>query len=175
MLSPDKFLEIELSLGISLDNEQFNELAKETINQLSNLEIKTILDYGAGVGAYSKAAIDKGYDVCTFEIWDEHKEYMKSKIDNINLVNKPITTDLMLFIETAEHMTDKELNALFKSIKPKYILFSSTSTKADNDVEWGHINLKTQLEWIEYFKTKGYEFVKDMAYPTQWTKLFKLI
>jgi 2-polyprenyl-3-methyl-5-hydroxy-6-metoxy-1,4-benzoquinol methylase len=173
MLTPEKFLEIELSLGISLDNEQFNELAKETINQLSDLKTKTILDYGAGIGAYSKAAIEKGYDVLSYEIWNEHKDYMKERIKGIKLIDKPITTDLMLFIETAEHMTDKELNALFKLIKPKYILFSSTSSKADNDEEWGHINLKSQEEWIKYFKDKGYEFVKDMSYPTQWTKLFK--
>ena len=174
MITPEKFLEIELSMGISLDNEQFNELAKETINQLSEFAIKSIFDYGAGVGAYSKYAIEKGYEVYSFELWDAHKEYMKSKIPDINLVDKPVTTDLMLFIETAEHMTDKELNALFKSIKPKYILFSSISTKSDNDEEWGHINLKQQSEWIEFFNKKGYEFVKDMSYPTQWTKLFKL-
>ncbi|CAB5217696.1 hypothetical protein UFOVP208_4 [uncultured Caudovirales phage] len=174
MITPDKFLEIELSMGISLDNNQFIQLANETINQIQDLEVKTILDYGAGIGAYSKSAIEKGYDVSSFELWDEHKEYMKSKINGINLLDKPITTDLMLFIETAEHMTDKELNALFKSIKPKYILFSSISTEAQNDAEWGHINLKPQEEWVKYFKEKGYEFVKDMAYPTQWTKLFKL-
>ena len=80
----------------------------------------------------------------------------------------------MAFIEVAEHMTDKELNALFKKIKPTYILFSSTSQKTDNDEAWGHINIKQQNEWDAIFSSKGYEIYKQLSIPTSWSKIYKL-
>jgi 2-polyprenyl-3-methyl-5-hydroxy-6-metoxy-1,4-benzoquinol methylase len=78
----------------------------------------------------------------------------------------------MLFIEVAEHMTDKELDKLFKSISPKYILFSSTSERTVWDMAWGHINVKEQNEWVTFFENKGYSLVKETNVPTQWSKLF---
>ncbi len=79
----------------------------------------------------------------------------------------------MLFIEVAEHMTDKELDKLFKSISPKYILFSSTSERTAWDLAWGHINVKEQSEWVKLFGSKGYKLVKETNVPTEWSKLFQ--
>jgi hypothetical protein len=80
----------------------------------------------------------------------------------------------MLFIEVSEHMTDKELTKLFEDIKPTYILHSSTSEVTDWDGDWGHINIKTQTKWIQFFEGKGYEMIKNLSYPTPWAKLYKL-
>jgi 2-polyprenyl-3-methyl-5-hydroxy-6-metoxy-1,4-benzoquinol methylase len=80
----------------------------------------------------------------------------------------------MLFIEVAEHMTDKELKALFKKIKPKHVLFSSTPNTTDSDLDWGHINIKTNDEWNATFEKLGYEFIKDLTMPTSWSKLYRL-
>jgi hypothetical protein len=97
---------------------------------------------------------------------------MKIRVPHIEILGKPITTDLLAFIETAEHMTDKELDALFKQIQPSYILFSSTSQRTENDEAWGHINIKEQSEWDAYFLNKGYQLIRPLAYPTNWSKLY---
>jgi hypothetical protein len=115
-----------------------------------------------------------GFDVVAFEYFQAHREYMAEKVPHIKLVDTPATTDLMLFVETAEHMTDAELDALFGEIRPSYILFSSTSERTDSDVQWGHINVKEQDEWIDYFDALGYRLLCDLPKPTPWSKLFAL-
>lgn len=172
MISEEAFLVTELRMGISMDNPDFRALAAATVSQLHDLGVKTVLDFGAGTGVYSDAYHQAGYDIKAFEIFKSHRDYMAEKVPHIEIIDKPITTDLLSFIETAEHMTDKELDALFKKIKPKYILFSSTSQVTDNDEAWGHINIKQQNEWDEYFNTQGYQLIKPMTHPTNWTKLY---
>ena len=61
---------------------------------------------------------------------------------------------------------------LFKKISPKYVLFSSTSVKTEWDFAWGHINVKEQDEWVNMFNGFGYKLLKEMKYPTEYTKLF---
>ena len=172
MITPEQFLSNEIEWGISATNEAFIELTRQTVKQL-NIPFKTVLDYGAGTGVYSNAYHQAGYDVYCYEIWDAHKNYIKTNYPHINIIDIPITTDLMNFIEVAEHMTDKELNSLFKSIKPEYILFSSTSNKTSWDEDWGHINVKEQSEWIKFFTSKGYILIKELNYPTNYTKLWQ--
>lgn len=172
MISEEAFLVTELRMGISIDNPAFRALAKATADQVSGLGIKTVLDFGAGTGVYSDAYHQAGYDIKAFEIFKSHRDYMAEKVPHIQIIDEPITTDLLSFIETAEHMTDKELNQLFKKIEPKYILFSSTSQVTDNDEAWGHINIKQQDEWDAYFNTQGYQLIKPMTHPTNWTKLY---
>ena len=173
MISDVEFLAAELSMGISLDNPAFRELAKATVDQVKELEIKTILDFGAGTGVYSDAYHNAGYDIKAFEIFKSHRDYMAEKVPHIQIIDKPITTDLLSFIETAEHMTDKELKDLFKNIEPKYILFSSTSERKPGwDEPWGHINIKEQTEWDIFFNKIGYHLIKPMQHPTNWSKLY---
>lgn len=174
MISDKEFLETELKMGISNDNPLFVALCDNTALQLKDYPIKSVLDFGAGTGIYSNAYYKLGYEVNVYEIWDAHKEYIAYNFPYLKIIDEPITTDLMNFIEVAEHMTDKELNALFKKIKPTYILFSSTSQTTENDEMWGHINIKSQDEWIKFFDKKGYKLEKELSLPTLYTKLFKL-
>lgn len=174
MLTPQQFLEVELQAGISADNPSFVALADSTAGQL-HINYTSVLDYGAGTGVYSNGFYKLGKEVYSFDIWDSHRQYIKEKFPHLNVIDKPITTDLMAFIEVAEHMTDKEIKALFRTISPKYILFSSTSETTDYDAEWGHINVKPQSEWITFFKLLGYEFTQDLQLPTAWAKLFTRI
>lgn len=167
------FLDAEIAMGVSFYSEQFLNLAKATAEQMKDYPIKTVLDYGAGTGVYADAFYQLGFEVKCFEIWKAHQEYIKANAPYLEIIDKPITTDLMLFIETSEHMTDKEIKAVFKKIKPNYILFSSTSTKTNNDEQWGHINVKSQLEWIDMFYDFGYKLSKDLQLPTSYSKLFE--
>ena len=173
LITQQEFLEYELKAGIGMHNELFKDLARNTVEQIKDLPIKSVLDYGAGTGVYSNAYFQAGYHIIAFEIFESHREYMKQNVAYVEIVDNPITTDLLNFIETAEHMTDKELNFLFKNIKPKYILFSSTSQRVPGfDESWGHINIKEQDEWDSFFKEKGYTKIKDLAQPTNWSKLY---
>jgi 2-polyprenyl-3-methyl-5-hydroxy-6-metoxy-1,4-benzoquinol methylase len=174
MITPKEFLEKEIGWGISFDNADFLNLAKETATQLKDLPIKSIMDFGAGTGVYSAAFHNEGYDTYVYEIWDEHKEYIRKQAPYLNIIDKPITTDLLALIEVAEHMTNKEILSLFKAVKPTYVLFSSTSEKTDYDEAWGHINVKQQDEWVLMFKRMGYELDRHLFYPTVYSKLFKL-
>jgi 2-polyprenyl-3-methyl-5-hydroxy-6-metoxy-1,4-benzoquinol methylase len=172
MITDAEFLRIELEMGISLDNPAFLELGAATARQMSDLPVRSVLDFGAGTGVYSDAFHKAGYDVKACEKFKSHVEYMKNRVPHIEILGKPITTDLLVFIETSEHMTDKELDALFKKIQPSYILFSSTSQRTENDEAWGHINIKEQSEWDAYFLNKGYQLIRPLAYPTNWSKLY---
>ena len=176
MISTKDFLAYELEHGIGFHNPDFVRLANETAKQISGLNVKTILDYGAGTGVYSQAYINEGYEVVAFEIFKEHQEYIKLNAPKVNLISEPVTTDLLSFIETAEHMTDKELDTLMTSISPDRILFSSTSQRLpDFDAMWGHINIKEQREWDLFFAEYGYTKLKDLSYPTSWAKLYTKI
>jgi 2-polyprenyl-3-methyl-5-hydroxy-6-metoxy-1,4-benzoquinol methylase len=167
------FLEAELSMGISPDNPAFIGLADATIEQIKELNVKTVLDYGAGVGVYADAAHRAGYEVTACDIWQAHREFMQSRYPKLNVTDKPKTTDLMLFIEVAEHMTDEELTKLFKKIKPKYILFSSTPERTPNDEAWGHINIKDAPQWHEMFAAFGYNVERKLNQPTGHTYLYE--
>ncbi len=172
MITEKEFLETELAMGISFDNPMFKSLAFNTAEQIKGLG-KSVLDYGAGTGVYADAFYQAGFDVSIYEKFESHREYISQKATHLKIIDKPITTDIMAFIEVAEHMTDKELNTLFKKIKPNYILFSSTSQRTDNDEAWGHINVKEQSEWDAYFKTKGYDIYKQLTIPTEWAKIYQ--
>lgn len=169
-----QFIEYELANGINLDNPAFMDLAKNTIAQLNGYGA-SVLDYGCGVGAYSKAAMDFGLDVYAFEKFKAHKEYLKKNLPELKLVTKLPKTDILMFIETAEHMTDDEIKGIFQHINPIWILFSSTSAKTDFDDKWGHINVKEQKEWDEFFIQIGYRIHKNVSLPTEWSKIYQLI
>lgn len=168
----DQFLQYELNTGVSFDNPNFHELAKRTAQQLVGLG-KSVLDFGAGVGVYSNAFHELGFEVYAYEIFATHREYIKLKAPHIKLVDVPKTTDILVFIETAEHMNDIEIVGLMSIIKPKYILFSSTSEKTDFDYAWGHINVKEQIQWDKLFVIFGYKTISNVKYPTEWSKIYK--
>lgn len=172
MITDKDFLKQELEWGMSADNPAFLELARLTIGQLNSLPISTVLDYGAGTGVYSEAARKAGYKVYAYDIWEAHKAYMAEKFPDVEQVKEPITTDLMMMIEVAEHMTDKEVKELFGKVKPTYLLFSACPTTTDNDEYWGHINIKSPDEWHKVLKTFGYELVTKTDYPTDHTFIY---
>lgn len=172
LYTPKEFLEIELKFGVSYDNPDFVNLCRLTIESIKDLQISTILDYGSGTSVYSSEALKAGYDVKSYEIWEEHKKYALEHNNNLKFIDKLETTDLLLSIEVWETLTNSEINSLFNTISPKYILFSSTSEVTKWDKEWGHINIKPQEEWIKLFASKGYVLLRNNNFPTNHSKIF---
>lgn len=176
MKTDKDFLQAELEMGIGFHNPAFVELCKSTAESISDLkDVKTILDYGGGTGVYSKAFLDKGYKLWYFDIWEHHSKYAKEHIPDLKVCKKAKfpEVDMVLLIEVAEHMSDTELRYLFNNqVEPEYILFSSTSGRTSWDEEWGHINIKEQNEWIEFFDKIGYKVLRDSNLPTSWSKIF---
>ena len=172
-LTEQQFLEQEIAMGITPDNKEFVALATATIQQVQQVvKSGTLLDYGAGVGVYADEARKAGYRVYVYEKFVAHRDFIKKRFSELEIIDEPITTDIMLFIEVAEHMTDKELDTLFTTIRPKFILFSSTPYAAITDKEWGHINIKQQDEWVDFFKTRQrYNLLKLLSVPTGWSML----
>ena len=176
LLTEQEFFDTEMRMGIHLDNPPFVSLCDYTAKSIKDAfgtNIKTILDYGAGMGVYSRSLVAEGYDVSIFELFEPHKKYIRERLPHIPIVDEPITTDMLFWIEVSEHMTDSEINALFKKIQPTWIYHSSTPDVTDNDENWGHINIKEQSEWVKFFKKKGYDLVFETNIPTTWTKIYK--
>ena len=172
LISEEAFLKAELEMGIGFHNPSFLNLAAEVAKIVKPLG-QTILDYGAGTGVYADAYYKAGMETYVYEIFEPHRRYIKENAPHLTIIDKPITTDVLSWIEVAEHMTDAEIDALLKKIKPKYILFSSTPEHTEWDYEWGHINICTHEEWVKMFAAYGYKLEQNLSYPTPWAKLFK--
>jgi len=124
--TPAQFLAYELEHGINADNPVFIQLAEATAKAIKEPVI-SVLDFGAGTGVYSAAFHRAGYDVYAYEIWEEHKAYIREKFPYVKFASAPFTTDLMLFIEVAEHLTEDQFINLYKEIRPKYVFSSYKS------------------------------------------------
>lgn len=175
MITPEEFLRIEIARGWGAENSRFNAIAKEVASQLIEFKPLKMIDYGAGMGIYANQLQRAGFDIVALDIWKPHRDYMKEHYPHLRVIADPIKSDFMLFIETAEHMKDEEINSAISIIDPDYIFFSSISTPKDNDEEWGHINLKPQLVWDSFWQDRGYTKIKDLRRPTSWTKIYQKI
>ncbi len=90
MMSDKEFLATELENGIGMHNPDFKELARLTVEQIKDLEIKTVLDYGAGTGVYADAYYLAGYDIKAFEVFKAHRDYMKEQVPHIHILKNPL-------------------------------------------------------------------------------------
>lgn len=172
-LTPKEFLDYEIANGIGPHNPKFVDLAKKTVNQLTEYKKLSMIDYGAGTGVYADVLLKEGFDVTACDIDKTHRDFMKSNYPDLKVVAKPKQSDFMIYIEVAEHMTDEQIVKAVNAINPSKILFSSTSQKTDHDEAWGHINVKPQEEWLEFWAELGFKKINDLSYPTKWTILLQ--
>lgn len=182
-ITPEQFLDIEVNkLNLTLKNEPFVRLAEEVANVVKSYNPASVIDYGCGTGVYAEIMRRAGLNVTAYDIWSSHRDYCTAQYPDLNVTDKLQPHDFMTFIEVAEHMTDDEIKAALKAINPKYILFSSTPEKDAvsetglTDEDWGHINVKTEREWIYFFENPlGYFLTDAVTVPTVWSLLFKKI
>ena len=174
----------ELSIGVDLDNQTYTELFKSTAKEILQITgAKTFLDCGGGVGAYTQAMLEHNVECTYVDLSKIHGEYVTRKItrnDNstLQVFIKDFTTqqwktfDLVASIEVMEHIPDEKLIPFLTNLKCKYFHFSSTPDKTDFDEKWGHINIKSEEEWVALFEKCGFIFWQRLSYPTSWSLLF---
>lgn len=173
MITQEQFLKAEIeALNLTMNNVHFVSLAKQVSNYVKQFKPESVIDYGCGTGVYSEVLRQDGFNVIALDIWKSHRDYCKSQYPNLKVIARPKKADFMLFIEVAEHMKDQEIIEAINAIQPKTILFSSTTEHTENDEAWGHINIKTDGEWINFFYHLGYEMYENPKTPTPWAMLF---
>jgi 2-polyprenyl-3-methyl-5-hydroxy-6-metoxy-1,4-benzoquinol methylase len=175
MISQDEFLQKELKGGLHHKNPKFKKLSDLTAKQLLPYKNMSFIDYGAGTGVYSLSLQEHGFNVVAQDVFKSHRGYMKEQLPELKVIARPVKSDFMLFIEVAEHMTDSEIVKALDVIQPKMILFSSTSEKTKQDEEWGHVNIKSQSDWLNFWAELGFTLETGLDRPTKWTKLFKRV
>lgn len=174
----------ELSLGIDLDNDSYVNLFNQTAKEIISITgAKTFLDCGGGMGAYTKAMLEQGLNCTYVDLSKLHGEYVSKRLvkqegQTLHIYIKDFTTqkwktfDLVASIEVMEHIEDEKLIPFLTNLKCKYFHFSSTPNKTDFDEKWGHINIKSEEEWIALFEQCGYKLDRKMSLPTTWSLLF---
>lgn len=175
MLSEKEFIDAELKAGICYTNPLYRALAQRAYDQVKDLKFNTVIDYGCGTGTFAQVLLDNGCNVFAQDISKVHRDYLKKTFPDLKVIAKPVKSDLMYFIEVAEHMEDMEIVRAIDKIDPEFILFSSTSEKTDNDEPWGHINIKEEKDWIEFWSGLGYKLKTKVEYPTLWSMILERV
>jgi len=174
MITQEQFLKSEIEdMNLTLKNKAFVNLAKQVSNYVNQFNPESVIDYGCGTGVYSEVLRQDGFNIMAQDVWKTHRDYCKSQYQDLKVIARPKKADFMLFIEVAEHMTDSEIVEAIEAIQPETILFSSTPEHTENDESWGHINIKTDGEWIGFFDQLGYEMYESPKTPTIWAITFK--
>ena len=175
-LTDKEFLEAELNdLNLTMDNADFVGLAKSVADYCKKFKPESVLDYGCGTGVYSEVLRQEGFNIVGQDVFKSHRDYCKENYPLLKVYQKPRESDLMLWIEVAEHMTDLEISKALEVVKPRVILFSSTPHKTEFDADWGHINIKSETKWIAMFRKSGYKQIEKPKTPTLWALTFQKI
>jgi 2-polyprenyl-3-methyl-5-hydroxy-6-metoxy-1,4-benzoquinol methylase len=184
-LNDQDCFDTELNAGIHLDNESYVNLFKQTAEEIVKITgAKTFLDCGGGMGAYTKAMLEQGLDCTYVDLNQHHVDYVGHRLNpshdgqTLNIYQNDFTKqtfkkfDLVASIEVMEHITDAQLIPFLTKLKCDYFHFSSTPHTTGYDAEWGHINIKSEEEWVALFEKCGFIFWQRLSHPTSWSLLF---
>lgn len=175
-LTEKEFLEAEINdFQLTMDNPDFVALAKKVADYCKKFKPESVLDYGCGTGVYSEVLRLEGFNIIGQDIFKSHRDYCKENYPLLKVFQKPRQADLMLWIEVAEHMTDLEISKALEIVKPRVIVFSSTPEKTAFDADWGHINIKSETQWMSMFRSFGYKMIEKPKTPTLWALTFQKI
>jgi 2-polyprenyl-3-methyl-5-hydroxy-6-metoxy-1,4-benzoquinol methylase len=176
IITEQEFLEKEVQeMNLTMSNPLFVNLAKSVARYCKKFNAKNVIDFGCGTGVYAEVLRQDGYDVLAQDIFKTHRDYCRENYPDLKVIVKPKKADLMLFIEVAEHMTDEEIKIAIEAIQPSFILFSSTSNVTEYDQAWGHINIKDERAWVNFWSTLGYSVLEKPQTPTTWSMTLKRI
>jgi len=170
-----EFFDYEISIGVSPHNPDYWNLMAGTSNIIKNYA-QSVIEIGAGMGTLGECLSKLKINYYGIEPNRYHKAFAKKRGQLLHgLKNYPNQCDLIVTIEVFEHLTDEQINEYLENIEAKYLLLSSTpyTTTPEFDAWWGHINIKSTDQWIEFMAEYGYSLEKRLTIPTDWSLLFK--
>lgn len=175
MTASDKeFFDHEISIGVTPENPDYFNLMNATANIIRNYA-HSVIEIGAGMGTLGEILQSHGITYYGIEPNPYHREFAKSRgVQLHDLGNYPDHCKMIVSIEVLEHLTDEQINEYLESITAKYFYLSSTpyTTTPEFDEWWGHINIKSVDQWIEFFAEYGYNVLHKISIPTDWSILF---
>jgi len=147
--------------------QRYHQLAAEVLQLLKQINLITaessIIDYGCAFGFLMKGLRENGQlNVQGFDI----SEYAATQVQKhgFNLLSKPDGKyDVMFALDVLEHMTDDQLDDLFKCVDASILIgripvstdgidFHLAVSRKDNT----HINCKTKEQWMRVISGFGY-------------------
>ncbi len=145
------------------------EVLKLTLHQLIN-EINPnhrILDFGCGPGVMIDHMSDSGfyYIGCDYSsearqlYVDKYGKYPERYIDGLDKI-KDQKFDLFLSFDVFEHMTDGQIDSIMVETDNIPCWFVNISRDRRTP---GHINIKNDQQWIEFFQKRGFEFDASLS------------
>jgi hypothetical protein len=75
--------------------------------------------------------------------------------------------DTVIAIEVFEHIENNMIHTYLKNLRSDFFVFSSTPKKSKTDIIDGHINIKTEFNWINIFGLYGYALNTELTYLFQ--------
>lgn len=175
MLTDKEFFDIEVAAGITPENHDYFNLMNEVANIIKNYS-RNIIEIGAGMGTLGECLQKKGINYYGIEPNKYHQRFAKKRGVKLNDISiYPDQCGMVVSIEVMEHLTDEQIKDYMNNINCEYFLFSSTPyfTTPEQDEAWGHINIKSEEKWIEFFAQFGFNLEKKLTLPTEWSLLFK--
>lgn len=185
------FFDFEVKNGLTTDNPAYKNLHYNLAKKImETYKPVSILEIGSGCGAFLEYLVNNGVLAIGIDQNEHERQYFINRNPEAENRYKLATlkqftenTEVFSFfnvivsIEVFEHITDDEIIPALKKLSRScdWFYFSSTPhrTTEEFDTQWGHINIKSEEEWIELFKQCGFTLYNKPGTPTAWSLLFK--
>jgi 2-polyprenyl-3-methyl-5-hydroxy-6-metoxy-1,4-benzoquinol methylase len=179
MLTERQFYQAEVDAGYTTwDFVPLVLLHKKGVDALKALGCETAFEIGSGLGFFLIAANMSdlkatGYDPNKYarNFATTHGAY-EAQYKRHEPGEFP-ETDAVYCVEVMEHIPDAELHRMLNKFRSRFFYFTSTPHPAENDLEWGHINLKTPMQWQAFFSEHGYSLLRYDQAVCPWGMIFE--
>jgi cyclopropane fatty-acyl-phospholipid synthase-like methyltransferase len=144
---------------------------------LDNFNVRSVVDFGAGIGSYLECAHDRGLEVKGYEISETAKKYTPAIIQpfiEYRDCTKPIYTkgyDCVISFETAEHINPEGTQQFIDNLQKAtegYFLFTAAPPGQQGT---GHINMHSRAWWIDRFTDLSYMQKTTEVISANWARL----
>jgi 2-polyprenyl-3-methyl-5-hydroxy-6-metoxy-1,4-benzoquinol methylase len=184
-----EFFRWETDRGYWQENKAYWDANYHTYKYLKEkTNCDTVLEIGPGVGCLLEHMLINKVNAYGIDMNPFHREYFVQRnpyfesaysLGDITKAKIEGDFDLIISIEVFEHIDDKTLSPLIKSLSKscKFFFFSSTpyASTYNFDHEWGHINVKPTEHWIRLFESNGFKLIDKPGFPAPWACLFQSI
>lgn len=146
--------------GIKEEETPFAKRLSEWIK--NNYSGKKIIDIGCGPGLYVDEMVNLGLDAMGYEPDTRSLNYSKN-VRNKSLFDVEDPSDLVVFMEVAEHISSEHNDEIVKSIAKNMkddavLIWTAAKPGQGGD---GHINCQTREYWLEKLEAAGLTYDKE--------------